>query len=341
MVYAFGAIGDLPIIGDFNGDGYDEIGVYRPSNSKFYIDLNGSGRWEGPAGGDIAYKFGVAGVDTPIIGDWDGDGIDNIGVHRRKNFFLDANGNGRWDKASGGDLLRTMGKFGDEPVIGDWNADGRDDIGLRRNMKFFLDANGNGKWNGSGNGLDAIHVYREIGETPVPGDWTGDGKDQVGAHSARLFYLDRNDNGSWNKLAGGDTVYAFGGPDDTPLAGKWRPRPETLLAAHEVRQAFEPDGGLVVEPLTAEVLAPVVQHAINVWSSASLSPGQQQAIQQLDVRIDDLPGVTLGQALGNTITIDVNAAGFGWSFETDEGRRAKRSLPFRLLTSDFRIRLIC
>ncbi len=136
-------------------------------------------------------------------------------------------------------------------------------------MKFFLDANGNGRWNGSGDGLDAIHVYREIGETPVPGDWKGNGKGQVGVHSARLFYLDQNDNGNWNRLAGGDMVYAFGGPDDTPLAGKWRPRPETLLAACEVRQACETDGGLVVEPLTTEALGPVASFGISKQAPSS------------------------------------------------------------------------
>ena len=32
--------------------------------------------------------------DTPVAGDWDGDGIDEIGVLRNGTFYLDANGNG-------------------------------------------------------------------------------------------------------------------------------------------------------------------------------------------------------------------------------------------------------
>jgi hypothetical protein len=32
----------------------------------------------------------------------------------------------------------------------------------------------------------------------------------------------------------------------------------------------------------------------------------------LDVRIADLPGARLGQAVGNSITLDLDAAGYGW-----------------------------
>ena len=43
-----------------------------------------------------------------------------------------------------------------------------------------------------------------------------------------------------------------------------------------------------------------------------LTATQQQTLQQIDVRIADLPGAMLGRALGTTITLDHNAAGYGW-----------------------------
>ena len=39
---AFGEPGDLPIIGDWIGDGIAHLGVYRPSTHAFILDLGGS-----------------------------------------------------------------------------------------------------------------------------------------------------------------------------------------------------------------------------------------------------------------------------------------------------------
>jgi len=51
------------VVGDWNGDGVDEIGVFR--NGMWYLDLNGNGIWEGPAV-DRQYTFGLAG-DIPVL----------------------------------------------------------------------------------------------------------------------------------------------------------------------------------------------------------------------------------------------------------------------------------
>jgi hypothetical protein len=63
----FGKSGDVPIIGDWNGDAKDEIGIYRPSDSKFNLDMNGNGVWD--EGVDRRTYFGKSG-DVPIIGRW-------------------------------------------------------------------------------------------------------------------------------------------------------------------------------------------------------------------------------------------------------------------------------
>jgi hypothetical protein len=64
---AFGGVGDTPIIGDWNGDGVDEIGVYRPPFREFFLDADGNFIWNPPA--DVVAAFGAVG-DQPIIGKW-------------------------------------------------------------------------------------------------------------------------------------------------------------------------------------------------------------------------------------------------------------------------------
>ncbi|MFY9975256.1 MAG: hypothetical protein WAK53_13430 [Chromatiaceae bacterium] len=107
--------------GDWNGNGIDTVGVWRPSDRTFYLDANGNGAWDGPAGGDVVTPFGIW-TDAPVGGDWNGDGVDTVGVWRAsdRTFYLDANGNGLWDGLAGGDLATTFGAWTDRPVTGQW-----------------------------------------------------------------------------------------------------------------------------------------------------------------------------------------------------------------------------
>ncbi len=113
--FSFGAASDIPVVGDWNGDGVDTIGVFR--DGYWYIDDNGNDQWDGDAG-DIQFGFGTA-SDIPVVGDWNGDGADTIGVFRDGRWYLDVNGNGQWD----GDAVDQQFGFGaasDVPVVGKW-----------------------------------------------------------------------------------------------------------------------------------------------------------------------------------------------------------------------------
>jgi hypothetical protein len=79
--FFFGDPGDIPLAGDFDGDGCDTVSIYRPTEARFYI-INTLGEDDGGLGAaEYSFLFGDTG-DTPVVGDWDGDGIDEIGLHR-------------------------------------------------------------------------------------------------------------------------------------------------------------------------------------------------------------------------------------------------------------------
>ena len=63
----FGGAGDVPVIGVWNADGQDEIGVYRPIEGRFYLDLDGSRTW-GPE--DLMTEPLATAADVPGSGDW-------------------------------------------------------------------------------------------------------------------------------------------------------------------------------------------------------------------------------------------------------------------------------
>jgi hypothetical protein len=79
---------------------------------------NGNLQWDGEGPGlDTCGGFGLLG-DVPRIGDWDGNGQDEVAVFRGGVWFLD-NGNLQWD-GCGTDGCGAFGLPGDEAVVGHW-----------------------------------------------------------------------------------------------------------------------------------------------------------------------------------------------------------------------------
>jgi hypothetical protein len=65
--------------------------------------------------------------------------------------------------------------------------------------------------------------------------------------------------------------------------------------------------------LTRKQLDRVVAEAIQLWAATGVSAPQITTLQHVQFVIADLPGGMLGNTVGNTIYIDTNAAGYGWS----------------------------
>ena len=144
----------------------DEIAVF--SGDIWYLDTNGDGIF---SASDKITSFGIP-ADIPISGDWNLDGITEIGVFRSSThtFYLDYNGNRVWNGAVI-DRAYNFGLTGDMPVSGDWNRDGRTDIGVFRpsTHMFYLDYNGDGAWNGAI--IDRVYNFGLDGDIPVTGKW--------------------------------------------------------------------------------------------------------------------------------------------------------------------------
>ncbi len=204
----FGIPGDIPVTGNWEGNGTDRIGVFR--SGYWFLDLNGNGVWD--EGVDAAFSFGIP-SDIPVTGTWTAGLADSVGVFREGAWHLDLNGNRTWDEA---DVFYYFGIPGDLPVTGDWDGSGITKIGVVRGGTWFLDLNGNGTWD---EGVDGAYSFGIPGDVPVTGDWNGSGTTKIGVVRGNTWFLDMNGNGTWDD--GIDTAYSFGIPGDVAITGDW------------------------------------------------------------------------------------------------------------------------
>ncbi len=79
---------------------------------------------------------------------------------------------------------------------------------------------------------------------------------------------------------------------------------------HAIGQPTTTGSGL--PPLTENDLQAIVAEAITRWADTGLDAPIIAKLAQVEFMIDDLTGSRLGVAAGNRVTLDVNAAGYGW-----------------------------
>ncbi len=82
IVVYFGQPGDLPVVGDWDGDGVDTIGIVRPTPEGDILVWMLCNSNESPSE-DKKFTFGSK-AHLPVIGDWDGDGLDTPGLLNRQ-----------------------------------------------------------------------------------------------------------------------------------------------------------------------------------------------------------------------------------------------------------------
>jgi Peptidase family M23 len=132
--FFFGNPGDLPLAGDFDNDGCDTVSIYRPSEQRIYV-INRLGESDGGLGAaEYDFIFGNPG-DKPFTGDFDGDGVDTVGLHRESSGFLYFRNTNTTGVA---DFAFFYGNPRDILFAGDWNGDGIDTVAVYRRSTGIL-----------------------------------------------------------------------------------------------------------------------------------------------------------------------------------------------------------
>jgi hypothetical protein len=177
----------VPIMGDWDGDGFDTAGIYHRDTGDVYLKSANA-----TPGTIDTYSFPAAAGGYPVAGDWDGNGTDELGVWDGKThqFLLFDN------LPSSSYSIHTVpglpGGATSWPIAGDWNFDGKDYVGiyLAAPLKTFylLAASSPSAWS-------FVFQVSDAQGLPVAGSWAGESfrmtvpETLAGVHPSSFFHL--------------------------------------------------------------------------------------------------------------------------------------------------------
>jgi glucose/arabinose dehydrogenase len=210
--FFYGSPGDVPFAGDWDCDGVDTPGLYRPSDGFVYLRNSNT---QGVA--DLEYYFGDPG-DVPLAGDFDGDGCDTVSLYRpseQRFYVIDRLGSGTTGLGAA-DFSFLFGNPDDRPFVADVDGDGIDEVALHRpstGLVYYRTTLTTGV-------ADASFIFGDPGDAILGGDWTGDGVDTVGIFrpDGSGFYLRHS-----NTAGFADAREVFGDPSWEPVSGDFGP----------------------------------------------------------------------------------------------------------------------
>lgn len=194
--FAFGEEGDVPLVGDWDGDGVDTSGVYRPGQGRLVV-RNGSE--------PIGYVYSMPAGGMPVVADTDGDGRDTVSIGRfGRLYVMDGLGSGPASLDGRDPFPIDLPPGTDQLVGGDFDGDGADEIVAVHQGVVELMGPGRGG------------VLGDVGSAlAVAGDWDGDGVDTLGTYDTwqSEFVLHGSESAT--------SSLPYGAPGMLPVAGRF------------------------------------------------------------------------------------------------------------------------
>lgn len=200
--FAWGLNGDQTVARDYDGDGITDVAVFRRgaasgASATWYIRNSSDGTARVDLWGTTGDSGGTFG-DTPVPGDYDGDGKFDLAVYR----FGGISPNNSWiikNSSDGSGRYQNFGNFTSDYILpGDFDGDGKYDLAVARTgatstaplVWWILN---------SSNGTTRTQVWGISSDFPSQGDYDGDARADIAiyrpgatATAASFFWVFRS-----------------------------------------------------------------------------------------------------------------------------------------------------
>ncbi|MEW6495862.1 MAG: NACHT domain-containing protein [Cyanobacteriota bacterium] len=130
-----------------------------------------------------------------LVGDWDGNGIDELAYRRGNEVWRDLKNSDNGTKRKG------FGFENQEYLVGDWDGDGRDSLAVRSITEKYncvtMESIDGGKGSSKTLCYDDIPIDKE--DKFLAGDWDGDGRDSLAVRQGNDVHIDSNSDAKFDK----------------------------------------------------------------------------------------------------------------------------------------------